>query len=59
MPALCGSIEIARDRMFAKFQCRPAQGNHAVAFMVSAVEAAATLPTVRRLCRAVRARVGA
>jgi multidrug efflux pump subunit AcrB len=53
VPAFYDSIELARDRMFAKLQRRQAQGNAVVAFAVTAGEALATLLMCRWLYRAV------
>ncbi|MDP3759257.1 MAG: efflux RND transporter permease subunit [Ramlibacter sp.] len=53
VPAFYDSIEIARDRMFAKFRRRQAQGNPVAAFVLTAVEAMAALLMVRGLYRAV------
>ncbi|MEO5671197.1 MAG: efflux RND transporter permease subunit, partial [Ramlibacter sp.] len=54
VPAFYDSIEIARDRMFAKFRRRQAQGNPVVAFVVTAVEAVMAMTLVRGLYRAIR-----
>jgi len=56
VPAFYDSIEIARDRMLAKFQRRTAQGNPVVAFVLTMVEALMALLMVRGVYRAVRAR---
>ena len=58
VPAFYDSIEIARDRMFAKFQRRQAAGNPVVAFAQTAVEAVLALLMVRGLYRALVARAG-
>ena len=59
VPAFYDSIEIARDRMFAKFRRRQAQGNPVVAFLVTAAEAVAALLMVRGLYRVVAGRMAA
>jgi hypothetical protein len=53
VPAFYDSIEIARDRMFAKFRRRQEQGNPVAAFVLTAVEAVAALLLVRGLYRVV------
>ena len=59
VPAFYDSIEIARDRMLAKFQRRQAQGNPVAAFMLTAMEAVAALLMVRGLYRFILGRRGA
>jgi hydrophobic/amphiphilic exporter-1 (mainly G- bacteria), HAE1 family len=56
VPAFYDSIEIARDRMFAKLRRRQAHGNPVLAFAATAGEALATLLMLRWLYRAVIAR---
>ena len=56
VPAFYDSIEIARDRMFAKFKRRQAQGNPVVAFLVTGAEAVAAVLMVRGLYRMIRNR---
>jgi multidrug efflux pump subunit AcrB len=51
VPAFYDSIEVAHDRMFAKFHRREAQGNAAVAFVATFVEAILTLLGIRALYR--------
>ncbi|HEY0883990.1 MAG TPA: efflux RND transporter permease subunit, partial [Ramlibacter sp.] len=51
VPAFYDSIEIARDRMFAKFRRRMAAGNPIVAFVQTAAEAVLALTMVRGLYR--------
>ncbi|UVW30030.1 efflux RND transporter permease subunit [Massilia sp. H6] len=53
VPTFYDSIEIARDRMFAKFQRRAARYNVLAAFFVTFVEALLTLLMVRLLVRTV------
>jgi HAE1 family hydrophobic/amphiphilic exporter-1 len=57
VPAFYDSIEIARDRMFAKFQRRQTQGNPVVAFALTAMEAVAALLMVRGLYRVLASRM--
>jgi HAE1 family hydrophobic/amphiphilic exporter-1 len=61
VPTFYDSIEIARDRAFAKFRMRAARGNPFIAFVATLVEALLTLVLVRFAYRAVKrlgARVG-
>ena len=58
VPAFYDSIEIARDRMVAKFRRRMAQRNPAVAFALTAAEALAALLMLRWLYRALMSRMG-
>jgi hydrophobic/amphiphilic exporter-1 (mainly G- bacteria), HAE1 family len=53
VPTFYDSIEIARDRMFAKFQRRSERWNGLAAFVLTFVEAILTLAFVRFLYRAV------
>jgi hydrophobic/amphiphilic exporter-1 (mainly G- bacteria), HAE1 family len=56
VPAFYDSIEIARDRMFAKFRRRSARSPAPVAFVLTAVEAVLALTMLRGLYRLVRGR---
>ncbi len=56
VPAFYDSIEIARDRMIAKFELRQSRGNPVIAFVLTAVEAVAALSMVRGLYRMIRRR---
>jgi multidrug efflux pump subunit AcrB len=51
VPTFYDSIEIARDRMFAKFQRRSEQGNGLLAFVQTLVEAILALTGLRLLFR--------
>jgi hydrophobic/amphiphilic exporter-1 (mainly G- bacteria), HAE1 family len=57
VPAFYDSIEIARDRMLAKFRRRTQRGNPVVAFVLTLVEAVMTVLLVRGLYRTVRGRI--
>ena len=52
IPSFYDSVEIARDRMFAKFGRRQARWNPALAFVLTLLEAVATLLMLRLLWRA-------
>ncbi|MEO8132915.1 MAG: efflux RND transporter permease subunit, partial [Betaproteobacteria bacterium] len=54
VPTFYDSIEIARDRMFAKFRRRAARRNAFVAFVLTVVEAILTLVLVRMVYRAIK-----
>ncbi len=54
VPTFYDSIEIARDRMFAKFARRNEVGNAVVAFVVTMIEALLTLLLMRYVYRAVK-----
>ncbi len=54
VPTFYDSIEISRDRMLAKFKARSAQGNVALAFLMTFVEALLTLTLVRAVYRLVK-----
>jgi hydrophobic/amphiphilic exporter-1 (mainly G- bacteria), HAE1 family len=56
VPAFYDSIEIARDRMFAKFRRRSAQRPAPVAFVQTALEALLALMLLRGLYRLLRGR---
>jgi multidrug efflux pump subunit AcrB len=56
VPAFYDSIEIARDRLIAKFKRRTAQGNPVVAFVVTGVEALLALLMIRGAWRMLRQR---
>ena len=51
VPSFYDSIEIARDRMVAKFKRRAARYNVLLAFMVTFVEAILTLVFIRLIFR--------
>jgi multidrug efflux pump subunit AcrB len=51
VPAFYDSIEVAHDRMFAKFHRREAEGNVVLAFVATLVEAILTLLGIRALYR--------
>jgi hypothetical protein len=51
VPSFYDSIEIAHDRMFAKFHRRESEGNVAVAFLATFGEAILTLLGVRAAYR--------
>jgi hydrophobic/amphiphilic exporter-1 (mainly G- bacteria), HAE1 family len=53
VPAFYDSIEVAHDRMFAKFHRREAEGNVALAFVATFFEAILTLLGIRALYRLV------
>ncbi|BDT58331.1 hypothetical protein MasN3_18250 [Massilia varians] len=53
VPTFYDSIEIARDRMFAKFQRRAKRHNVALAFLMTFVEAILTLVFVRLVFRGI------
>jgi ABC-type enterochelin transport system permease subunit len=53
VPSFYDSIEVAHDRMFAKFRRRAAEGNVVLAFAATFFEAIFTLLGVRALYRAV------
>lgn len=55
VPTFYDSIEIARDRMFAKYRRREQQGNALFAFILTFIEAIFTLVFVRLLFRLVMA----
>jgi hypothetical protein len=54
VPSFYDSIEMAHDRMFAKFHRRQAERNSVVAFLLTFFEAIATLLMLRYAYRAVR-----
>ncbi len=54
IPSFYDSIEIARDRMFAKFNARAERWNPLLAFVLTFVEAVLTLLLVRLLWRTLR-----
>ena len=56
VPTFYDCIEIARDRMLAKFHRRAGAGNPVVAFVLTAIEALAALLMVRGLYRFVLGR---
>ena len=56
VPAFYDSIEIARDRLVAKFKWRVAKGNPVVAFFVTGVEALLTLLMIRGAWRMLKHR---
>ena len=58
VPTFYDSIEIARDRMFAKFNRRADRYNPLVAFFVTLVEAILTLVFVRLIYRSIMRLVG-
>ncbi|XLZ72378.1 efflux RND transporter permease subunit [Massilia sp. SR12] len=58
VPTFYDSIEIARDRMFAKYKRREERWNSAVAFLMTFVEAILTLTFVRLVFRLVMKLVG-
>jgi hypothetical protein len=53
VPAFYDSIEVAHDRMFAKFHRRESEGNVVLAFLATFVEAIFTLLGIRALYRLV------
>jgi hydrophobic/amphiphilic exporter-1 (mainly G- bacteria), HAE1 family len=57
VPAFYDSIELARDRAFAKFHRRRATRNPVSAFFMTFVEGILALLMVRGLYRVVRARL--
>lgn len=54
VPTFYDSIEIARDRMFAKLQARSERGNAALAFITTMLEALMTLTFLRLMYRALK-----
>jgi hydrophobic/amphiphilic exporter-1 (mainly G- bacteria), HAE1 family len=58
VPTFYDSIEIARDRAFAKFRSRRERGNPFLAFVATLVEALLTLVMVRWVYRAAKRLVG-
>jgi HAE1 family hydrophobic/amphiphilic exporter-1 len=54
VPTFYDSIEIARDRMVAKFNLRAERSNGLFAFVLTFIEAISTLLGLRMLYRAVR-----
>jgi hydrophobic/amphiphilic exporter-1 (mainly G- bacteria), HAE1 family len=59
VPAFYDSIEVAHDRMFAKFHRREAEGNVVLAFLATFFEAILTLLGIRALYRLITSSAGA